>query len=110
MISMVTMSKKKEESKESDKSFLSKPLVDMAMGSYKGEMFQYIAKADCIITSSKGVALYKKDLASDGRIIVATDNHFVFVRTSLLPDIIDCFPDQPEEWVKELLGSVALEA
>ena len=36
----------------------------MAMGSYKGEIFQYIAKADCIITSSKGVALYKKDLAS----------------------------------------------
>lgn len=98
------MSKEKS-SKESDKSFLSKPLLDGAIGSYKGAIFQYIAKEDCIVTSGRGTVLYRKDLAGDVRIIVATEKHFVFVRNSLLPDIIECFPDQPEAWIKELLGS-----
>lgn len=91
-------------SKERER-FLSKPLVDRAIGSYKGEIFQYIAKEDCIVTSGKGSVLYRKDLAGDVRIIVATDKHFIFVKNSLLPYVIDCFPDQPEAWIKELLGS-----
>ncbi|MBA2629170.1 MAG: hypothetical protein H0U78_03940 [Rickettsiaceae bacterium] len=103
------MSKERKSSEKSDKAFLSKPLVDRAIGSYKGEIFQYIAKENCIVTSSKGAMLYREDLASDVRIIVATYKYFVFVKASLLPDIIDCFPDQPEAWVKELVGGLALE-
>lgn len=98
------MSKEKA-GKGADKSLLSRPLVDGARGSYKGAIFQYIAKEDCIVTSGIGGMLYKKDLAGDVRITVATDKHFVFVRNSLLPDIIECFPDQPKAWVQELLGS-----
>jgi hypothetical protein len=103
------MSKEKKSSEKSDKSLLSKPLVDRAIGSYKGEIFQYIAKEDCIVTSSKGAVLYREDLARDARIIVATYKHFLFVKANLLPDIIDCFPDQPEAWVQELVGGLALE-
>ena len=75
----------------------------------KEKYFKYIAKEDCIVTSRKGAVLYREDLASDATIIVATYEHFVFVKAHLLPDIIDCFPDQPEAWVKELGSCLALE-
>ena len=109
MISTLIMSKEKTTSPESNKALLSKPLVDRAIGSYKEEIFQYIAKEDCIVTSRKGAVLYREDLASDATIIVAIYEHFVFVKAHLLPDIIDCFPDQPEAWVKELGSCLALE-
>jgi len=40
MISTLIMSKEKTTSSESNKAILSKPLVDGAIGSYKGEVFQ----------------------------------------------------------------------
>ncbi len=99
------MSKKKEISKESYKSFFNKPLMNMAIGSYKGEVFQYVSRENCIVTSKQGELLYKEDLRSNATVIVATNKHFIFVKSNLLPKTIECFPNQPEEWVQELLGS-----